>query len=823
MNNLLLDLRYALRNLLKSGGLTAIAVATLAIGIGANTAIFSIVDTLLLRPLPFRSPEQLVALNETEAAPGSYPFAGPDFVDWKAQNHTFQDMTLFGWSADTNLSSGGRPESVHALPTEANYFALLGVSPLLGRTWAPGEDQPGHDQVAVLSYALWRSRFVGDPGVVGRVISLNSKKYTIVGVMPPNFRMQNAQLWIPLDMDSKSLGQRGSHWANAIGRMKPGITVRQAQAELTVIASRLERQYPGPNDKVGAKVTPLHDALLGESSGSMWMMLGAVGLVLLIACANVANLLLSKAVARQKEMAIRSALGAARRRLVRQLLTESVLLSVSGGAIGLGLAWIAVGMFSRLESVALPQFNVIRVNLDVLFFTCGLALVTGVLFGIVPAFQASRPDLHEELKGGAGSLVSPGQRRRFASNVLVVAEIALSLLLLVGAGHLLEDFVRVRGLDIGVRPAGVWTAGVLLPETGYREQDRQFRFERELLERVSAIPGVATASLSNRLPLEGGSNAYIKVRGETSRPMSNQLVETHAVSPGYFRAMGIRILKGRDFTEADIQQAAALDAVFTPFWEKGESPSAAQSNQAVYPAVINEAMARFFWKGRNPIGQSFSWGSDNGPWHQVIGVVNDVREWGLTQKAVPEAYDAFDGDSRVFLVLHTSLPPSSPTTPVRRTLAQLDSNLPLFSVRTMDEVIGGQAQGERFLSGLVGAFAALAMLLAAIGIYGVLSYSVTARTREIGIRMSLGATQGRVLRGVLGGGMRLVLLGFVGGAAGAIAGSRILSSLLHEVKPGDPLVLIATAAFLGLVAMAACYLPARRAARLDPMVALREE
>jgi len=822
MNTLLLDLRYALRNLLKSRGLTAVAIATLAIGIGANTAIFSIVDTLLLRPLPFRSPEQLVALNETEFAPGTYPFAGPDFVDWKTQNHTFQDMTLFGWVGDTNLSSGGRPERVTAMPTEANYFSLLGVSPLLGRTWAAGEDQPGHDQVAILSYALWRSRFVGDPGMIGRVISLNSKKYTIIGVMPANFRVENAQLWIPLDMDGKNLGNRGSHWARAIGRMKPGIAVRQAQAELTVIASRLEKQYPDSNDKVGAKVTPLHEVLVGESRDSMLLMLGAVGLVLLIACANVANLLLSKAVARQKEMAIRCALGAARRRLMRQLLTESVLLSVSGGAIGLGLAWIAVGMISRLESAGLPQFTVIRVNLDVLVFTCGLALVTGVLFGIVPAFQASRPDLHEELKGGAGSSVSPGRRRRFASNVLVVAEIALSLLLLVGAGHLLKDFVQVRGLDIGVRTAGVWTAGVLLPETGYKEQDRQFRFERELLERVSAIPGVATASLSNRLPLEGGSNGYIKLPGETG-PMSNQLVETHAVSPGYFRAMGIRILKGRDFTAADVQQAAALDAAQTPFWEKGHSPPADQTNRMIYPAVINESMARFFWKDRNPIGQSFSWGSGNGPWRHVVGVVNDVREWGLTQKAVPEAYDAFDGDSRMFLVLHTALPPSSLTPLVRRTLAQLDSNLPLFSVRTMDEVIGGQAHGERFLSSLVGSFAALALLLAAMGIYGVLSYAVTARTREIGIRMALGASHGRVLGNILGGGMRLVLLGFIGGAAGAYAGSKVLTSLLHEVKPGDPLVLIATAAFLGLVALAACYLPARRAASLDPMVALREE
>jgi putative ABC transport system permease protein len=823
MHTVLQDLRYAIRNLLKSKGLTAIAAATLAIGIGANTAIFSIVDTFLLRPLPYRNPEQLVALNETEAAPGKYPFAGPDFVDWKNQNHTFQDMTLFGWVHKMNLNSGGRPESVDALPTEANYFALVGVSAALGRTWAPGEDQPGKDQVAVLSYALWRSRFAGDPGTLGHLIELDGKKYTVVGVMPASFRAGNAQLWIPLDMDSKTLGHRGSHWANAVGRMKPNVTIRQAQAELTVIASRLEKQYPNSNDQVGAKVTPLHELLVGDSREPMLMMLSAVGLVLLIACANVANLLLSKAVARQKEMAIRSALGAARRRLIRQLLTESVLLSASGGAIGLLLAWGAVKLFGRLESLALPQFTTIDVNMDVLAFTFALALATGALFGIIPALQASRPDLHEELKGGAGSLISPGRRRRFASSALVVGEVALSLLLLVCAGQLLEDFVRVRNLDIGVRPAGVWTAGVMLPDSSYKKQEQQFRFESELLARASQIPGVEAAALSNRLPLEGGSNGYIKLRGETTRPMSNQLVETHAVSPGYFRAMGIRMLKGRDFTEADIHQAAAIDAAFMPYWEKGVPPPTAQSEAVVYASVINESMARFFWKDRNPIGQAFSWGDDHGPWHQVIGVVNDVREWGLTQKAVPEAYDAYDGDSAVFLVLRTSLPPASMTSAVRRTVGQLDSSLPLFSVRTMDDVIDEQARGERFLSGLVGSFASLAVLLAAIGIYGVLSYAVTARTREIGIRLSLGASQGRVLWGVLGEGMRLAVIGFITGAAGAFAGGRLLSSLLHEVKPGDPMVFLATASFLGAVALMACYLPARRAARLDPMVALREE
>jgi putative ABC transport system permease protein len=818
------DLRYALRNLLKSRGFTAVAVLTLTIGIGANTAVFSIIDTILLRPLPYRDSHQLVRLFNTESAPGQYPFAGEDYLDWKAQNRTLQGMSLFSWPRDLNLSGQGQPDHVLGVPVEANFFSILGVNPLIGRAFAPGEGRPGSDRLVILSYGLWRSHFAADPAVVGRTLALDSRNYTVIGVMPADFRFPSqAQLWTPQDMDPKILGSRGSHWASAIGRLKPGATVGQAQADLSTIAARLEKAFPDTNYKVGASVVSLHENLVGKSRDSLLMMLSAVGLVLLIACANVANLLLSRAVARQKEMAVRSALGATRPRLVRQLLTESLALGILGGLMGLFLAWMLVTLFARANSSALPQFNIVEINGTVLAFAFGLAVATGALFGMFPALRTSGTDFQAELKGGAGSSISPGRRRRYTSDLLVVGEIALSLLLLVSAGLLLKDFARLRTMDIGVRPEGVLTAAVQLPEAVYSTPQQRSGFARDLLERTRSIAGVQTAAIGDRLPLEGGSNYYAHIRGRAFQRMSGPLVETHSVSPEYFRAMGVPVLKGRVFTPADIARAEEMDARVRPYRERRERPGPEFTNAVVYPSVINESMARHFWPDQDPIGQMFSTGNQNGPWREVIGVVADVRQRGLAEKPVPEAYDPFQSGSRLFLVLRSSLPSSAVIPQVRRALAGIDSSLPLFSVRTMDDVIGEHAQGTRFLSMLVGAFAALAALLAAIGIYGVLSYAVTQRTREIGIRMSLGASRGRVLGEIVLDGMRLTALGFIAGIAGALAAGRLLTTLLHEVRPRDPAIFIATAGLLAAVALLACYLPARRAARLDPTTALRYE
>jgi putative ABC transport system permease protein len=817
------DFLYAWRGLRRAPAFAAIAILTLALGIGANTAIFSVIDAVLLRPLPYANPGQLVRLYETEDAPGNYPFTGPDFLDWKTQNHSFQDMALYGWANDMNFNSNGQPDHVIGTPTEANFFSVLGARPLLGRTWAQGEDQPGKDRVVILSYGLWQSRFDGDRNIIGKPITLNDRKYDVIGVMPAGFRSPaESQLWIPLDVDSKHLGERGSHWLNAIGRLKPGVSLQQAQAEMTLIASRLEQQYPDSNHRVGASLVGMHEDMVGESRTSLLLMLGAVVLVLLIACANLANLLLSRAVVREREIAIRGALGADRWRLVRQLLTESLLLSVAGGALGLLLAWGGVRVITTLKHIGLPQANAIEINLSVLGFTFAVAVLTGLVFGLFPALQTSRANVCEALKGGAGATGSTAHRQHRVGDVLVVAEIGLSLLLLVSAGLLLKDFLRIRNTQVGVRPQGVWTGALLLPQERYEKQQEQFNFSQTLLPKIQNIPGVESASVTDHLPLEGGSNSYVTLRGSASSGMSGPLVENHSVTPDYFRAMGIPLLQGRELTAQDAETVLALDKRQTEASDANVKLPPDQTNSMVYPVVINEKMAKYFWPNQNPIGQMFSYSEKNGPWRQVVGVVGDVKEWGLTHEPVPEAYSGFDGERWIVIVVHTSSA-LNVTPEIRHAVAQVDPSLPLFSIRTMNEVIAENASGQQFLAGLLGLFAGLAIVLAAVGIYGVLSYLVTQRQREIGIRMSLGATRSSVLRLMLKRGMRLAVLGFAVGLIGAFAAGRAIAGVLHMVRPYDPAILLLTPLLLAVVVLFACYLPAHRAAKVDPMVALRQE
>jgi putative ABC transport system permease protein len=825
MNELFQDLRYAARMLRNKPGFTLIAVITLALGIGVNTAIFSVIDAVLLRPLPFAKPGQLIWLRETEAQPGTYPFAAPDFFDWKAQNHTFQDMTLIGYSESFNLSGQGSPDRVVGRRTEANFFSLLGAKALMGRTWAPDEDQPGKERVAILSYALWQRQFGADDKIVGRDIQLDGKAYTVVGVMPPSFRYPaSTQLWTPLPMDAKSLFPRGSHAYSAIGRLKPGVIIQQAQADLSLIAANLEKQYPNSNFKVGAWMVPLHESIVGESRKSLTVMLWAVGLVLLIACANVANLLLSRAVARQREMGIRAALGAQRFRLIRQLLTESVLLSVTGGVLGIGLAVLCIDGVTSLKNLGLPNVNTISLNPNVLLFTLGLSVLTGIVFGIVPALHTARADVFDELKGGAGGVVSHTRGRRFVSDALVVAEVALALLLLASAGLLLKDFQRLRNTQIGVRTEGIVTAAISLPKSGYADGQQLFNFEQTLREKLAAIPGVDAEAATSALPLEGGNNGYISLRGQPFRAMSGPLVENHNITPGYLRTFAIPLLKGRDFTEADMSEELQRDLKTREIFKKAGNnpPPADQTNSIIYPVIINETMARMFWPNQDPLGKMFSQ-SANGPWREVIGVTGDVKQWSLAQPSQPEAYGIADGGQGLILVVHSSLPKTIIAAALRRAVADIDGSLALYSVRTMDEVVGEQAVSERMLTTLVGIFSGLALLLSAVGIYGVLSYVVTQRTREIGIRISLGASRGSVLGLMLKQGLRLAVIGVVAGVIASVAVAKVLSSVLHGVSPRDPFILAATAATLLAVAFLACYLPARRATKVDPLVALRYE
>jgi putative ABC transport system permease protein len=810
------DVRYGLRQLRRNPGFTAVAVLTLALGIGANTAIFSVIDAVLLRPLAFPNPDQLVVLANGEY----FPLSGPNYLDWQRENQTFSSMALYTFGQSYNLTGGGQPSYVSGRATEGNFFSTLGVAPLLGRTWVKGEDKEGANREVVLSYGLWESQFAADRGLIGRQIQLNSQAFTVVGVMPRRFDFPpGTELWVPMDMSQKALGGRGDHQYQALGRLKPGVTLRQAQTDLSLIAKRLEKLYPESNTKVGAWVNGLHDRLVGGTERELWFMLCSVALVLLIACVNVANLLLARSAVRQKEMAVRGALGAARGRLVRQSLSESVLLALLGGSAGLLLGWAGIHLLPLLKDAVPPGTPPIGINDFVLAFTFLLALATGLLFGLVPAWIYSSPAALDELKGGAGAAVSAGRRRHFLGNGSVAAEIAISLTLLVAAGLLLKSFVRLRSIDFGVRRSGILTAELNLPDAKYGSPTKILAFTRTLLQRVRGLPGALSAAMTDHLPLEGATNATITLYGNpTNTDSSSEWVEEHGISPGYFETMGIPLIAGRKLTEEDADRALALDTALS------KHPTPSEKQNAICPVDIDQAMARMFWPGKNPIGQRFMYGGA-APWMEVVGVVGDTRQWGLRTSPRPEGYLPFDGNTccSTILVLHTALPPQSLVAEVRQQVRALDPDLPLFAIRTMEQVVSEHTADARTESFLVGLFAGLALLLAAVGIYGVMAYLVAQRTHEIGIRMALGARRSDVLRLVGGRGLKLTLIGVAIGNACALGLTRFLSSLLYEVKPTDPITFIAVSLILTTVALLASYIPSRRATKVDPMVALRYE
>ncbi|HEV2341536.1 MAG TPA: ABC transporter permease [Candidatus Acidoferrales bacterium] len=834
MSTLLQDIRYGLRMLAKAPGFTAVAVITLALGIGANTAIFSVINSALLKPLPFKSPEQLVSLRETESAPGDFPLDGADYMDWQAQNKTFQSMSLFSYGFSMSFSSSGQglPEPIAAIGTQSNFFETLGVQPLIGRTFAKGEDAKGKDHVAILSYAFWQRRFAGNPDVLGKEVKLNSESYTVVGVMPRWFNYPPANdLWTPFDMTQPLMHNRGSHWASAIGRVKDGVTIEQARADLLTVSARLNKEYRQPNDQdIHSLVFPLKDRLIGDSESQLLVLLGAVALVLLVACANIANLLLARSTGRQREMAVRAALGAGRWRLARQVLTESLLLSLGGTAIGLVAASWGVSLLQTAKRLPIPQINQVTVDGTVLVFAVGLSLLVGVLFGLAPALQTSGLNLSEELKSSANAVVSATGAGRIVRNTLIVAEIAVSLALLVGAGLLMRSFSQMRNAKIGVNSKNVLTLRINLPGPKYSALALEEQFYDQVLARVIKIPGVTSAAVSQEIALQGGSNGYISVPGSTNPALANQLVEYNVITPDYFRVYGIPLLRGRNFTQEDLKRDGETSQKIDDLYRTAKDPSKVTIPPDLSQiAIINEAMAKTFWPNQDPIGKTYKGFGGSGPATIVVGVVGDEQQWGIRHRPIPENYfpltrglvgsDGFNGT----VSIKTSVAPASILETVRGDVGELDSSLALFHVRTMEEVIADNMQQTTLQTYLLGTFAGLAMLLAAIGLYGVMSYLVTQRTHEIGIRMALGAQRRDVVKLVIGQGAKLILLGVAIGIAAALALTRLMSTLLFGVHATDPLTYVSVAVLLSAVALLACYIPARRAMRVDPMVALRYE
>jgi len=825
MRSVLQDVGYFGRTVAKSPGFFAVAVLTLALGIGANTAIFSVINAVLLRPLPFHEPDRLVRLFETEAAPGNYPFAGPDYLDWQAQNRTCEGMTLFQYYRRANVSGGGQAESALAIDAEANFFDVLGAKPLLGRTFARGEGAAGTGRVAVVSYGFWQRHFGGDAAIVGRSVELDSQRHTVVGVMPSWFNYpRGTEVWTPLDMSPQNLGPRGSHSYLAVGRLKPGVTVSQALADLTLIAKRLEQQFPDSNEKIGAALFPMKAYLTRSSREPLLILLGAVALVLLVACANVANLLLIRAGGRRRELAIRSALGAGRWRIARQLLTESVLLALAGGLAGLAAAWWGVRLLRAAKSLPIPLVNPVQIDVSVLLFTLAAAVLTGVLFGILPALQASAVGLNEELKSASRATGGTGTRARRWRDGIAVAEIAVSLALLVGAGLLLRSFDRMRHTEIGADTRNVVTMGINLPASRYATPVARRTFFDRLLERVRSTPGVRAASVSTRIPLEGGSNGCITVPGQDDARLRNQLFEWNYVSADYFRAFGIPVLQGRSFESRDEDRAAAVAAKITEVFST-PNPRPETLRDVSWPAVVSRQMARLVWPKQDPIGRTFIMGGALRA--EVIGVAGDVKSQGIRDDAAPQAYLAFPGalsDASPANLTIKAVAEALPLLPaIRAHVNALDATLAVVDPRTMDDVIADGMADTTLQTWLLGTFAALAAVLAAVGLYSVMGFLVAQRGHELGIRIALGAARGDVLRLVLGHATKLVAVGVFAGICAALWLTRVMRGLLFGVASNDLVTFAAVSCLLVLVAAVACAIPARRAMRVDPIVALRHE
>ena len=801
------DMRYGVRTLVKSPAFTVVAVLSLALGIGANTAIFSVVNGILLRPLPYPEAERVVAVWHTppqDSFPGMKRFSvSPgNYLDWKEQSRAFEQMAVYGY-AGFNLSAGSEPVPVTGAAVSSDFFSVLRTQALRGRTFAPDEEQIGRDQVVILGHGLWQRSFGADPNLVGRTVNLDSRAYTVVGIMPPGFEFPaEAEMWVPLAWTAEDRQLREIHDYLVVGRLKQDATLGQAQAELSTISVRLEQQYPEANKGWGAVVIPLQEDLVGDVRPALLVLFSAVGFVLLIACANVANLMLARGANRGKEIALRIALGATRGRIVRQLLSESVLLAVVGGLLGLLLAGWGAQVLVQLSAGSLPNSEEVGVDAWALGFTLLVSLVAGVLAGVAPALQFSKNELAETLKQGTGRSAAGSVRQR-TRKALVVCEVALSLILLVGAGLMIRSFWKLQNVDPGFDVSNTLTLSVGLPSTRYPEPQQQLAFHDRVLEEIRSLPGIVAAGSTTTIPLTGGgSKQPFTVEGRPAPPVSEQpLVQTRYVSPDYFRAMGIPLKQGRPIEERDREGAPQV-------------------------VVISEAMARRFWPGENPVGKRLtaSFHEKLGP-REIVGVVGDVKSNGLDEEAASTMYLPFRQSPRPWItfVARTATDPRDFFKPLSKAVYAVDSGQALSSMRTMERVLTESLSGRRFNVRLLMTFAGLALALAAVGVYGVMNYSVMLRRRELGIRIALGARGLDVLRLVLGQGLALTLVGVGVGIAGAYALTRLMESLLYGVTATDFLTYCSVSGVIVLVGLLASFLPARRATKVDPMIALRSE
>jgi putative ABC transport system permease protein len=812
------DLRFGLRTLRKSPGFTAVAVLTLALGIGANTAIFTVVNGILLKPLPYPQPDRLVMLWERELSDGSLGSVAPaNFFDWREQNHSFDKIAAIDPYPDFILNGSGEPQRLTGAAVSSDFFSLLGVQMTLGRDFLSEEDRPGYNRVVVLSFSTWLHSFGGRQDIVGRQLTLNNAAYSVVGVLPRNFSLVSKasdfqsrnqfDLWTPLALASPpEPWQRATHSLSVFARLKSGIPLQQAQTDLNQVAANLQRAYPADDKERGITAVPLGEYVVANVRIALFTLLATVGMVLLMACANIANLLLTRAVTRRKEIALRVALGATRRRLAQQLLTESMVLVIFGGSLGLSFACLAVPVVLRYLPADLPRASEIAVDGRVLAFTSLLSLFTGILFGLLPLLQSRQVNASDSLKEGGRTMVSGQSRVRSA---LIVGQVAIALVLLTGAGLMAKSLWTLLRVSPGFHTEHILTARLSLPPqytNGYKYGIGQHReisaFQSESLERVRSIPGVQSAAFTAYLPLSGVDNSRaFDIEGRPANPVGvYDITKYRPVGAGYFETMGIRIERGRGFEARDIEDSPLVVA-------------------------INESMAHRFWGAQDPVGQRVRF--DNAEWRTVVGVVGDVHYEGLGDKPGPELYVPYgqvpNVEARPTIVLRTSIEPANVISALRKAISEVGPNVPVDQMETMKQIVSGSVAQSRFRTAMLLIFALLALFVASIGLYGVMSYLMSQRTREFGIRVAIGASSGALLRLALGQAAKLVSIGIALGLVGAMLLARSIASLLYGITPFDAVTFASVSLLLAAVGLLASYIPARRAASVDPMVALRYE